>query len=285
MADKLSSVSLGEGLRKFKGSSLIIFLFVKIIAPAPLWFSLFLLLASIIIIPLIALKEGREFLLNLNAYGNLVISILTFFLVLITGFYALVTNKMLSQMREDKQSAIKPALWITVEAPEFHDNRYSGNGRKDFGTSIQIANYGKGAAVGVQTGYTIPDEWKKDNMRIGTGSIHPGLLTPGGVIVESLNIPTMAFDIEHNYPDYLRVKVLYEDTERNLYILEHSYYLAFFHSHPKYYLNPESESLHFITFKDRKYLSPSDESLNSDKRIRVFERVAACKPTMPETKT
>jgi hypothetical protein len=220
-------------------------------------------------------KEGTTFLGNLNTYSNLILSLLTFLLVLITGFYVLVTNQILAQMIEEKQSAIRPIFWVSLDKPKFQESSYPEDESMYFNLKARISNYGKGSAVEVQTTYSIPHEWDEGDkfaMPVSTSRTHPALLAPGDSIEDTLNISTRIFDIKNIYPDYLRVNVLYEDTERNLYQMQQSYYLLVAPGKPTmHYLHLESESLYIISFKNRKHLA-IDESLNSDKKTRLFKR-------------
>jgi len=273
------AISLREGIMEYEGRDLLIFLLVKL--TSGILAITLCAFALILISGLIISKEGRAFLGNLNAYSNLISSVLTLILVFITGFYAWVTNRMLAQMIEEKQSSVRPMLWVTLEKPEFHESPYPPDDSKYFKTKARIANYGKATAVEVQTDYAIPNEWKEGDRfvsRISTSHRHPALLTPGNSVEDSLSLPTRIYDFEDLYSDYLRLLVLYEDTERNLYELEQKYYLLYFHTEPKrHYLHLESESLHFISFKERTRLTASDEHLNSDKRIRIFRRTMGFK--------
>jgi hypothetical protein len=282
----LSSTSLQEGLQEYRGRDLLIFLLVKF-TPVILMILLFVYVITAITVLIIS-KEGRNILGSINAYGNLIISVLTLFLVLITGFYARVTNRILAQMIEEKQSSVRPILWVTLENPEFHESENLPDDRKFFKAKARIANYGKAAAVEIQANYTIPYEWEEGDKfvnRISTSRAHPALLTSGNSVEDLLSVSTKILDFEFLYPDYLRVSVLYEDTERNLYELEQSYYLLYFHTEPKrHYLNLESESLHFITFKHRTRVTADDECRNSNKKTRVFRRKKELYVSKPKAK-
>lgn len=277
---KLSSIPLLEGIQEFEGRSLLIFLFVKLVSPV----AKYLLFILIILTMIQALGVDRNFLLSLNTYSNLILSVLSLLLVFITAYYARVTSRILAQMIEEKQSSIRPILWVTLEKPTFHESSYSSDTSKYFKTKAHIANYGKGAAVGVRTEYAIPNERNEGDtfvMPIATGRTHPELLNPGGSIEDAVNLPTRTFNIEHLYPSYLRVRVLYEDTERNLYEMKQSYYLL---AAPLetigHYLHLESESLYFIAFNNRTHLT-IDECLNSDKMTRLFRRKIPWKWSKP----
>lgn len=278
------AIPLHEGIMEYEGRELLIFLLVKL--TSVILVVILSIFALVLVSGLIISKEGRAFLGNLNAYSNLISSVLTLLLVFITGFYAWVTNRMLAQMIEEKQSSVRPHLWVTLENPEFHESPYPPDDSKYFKAKARIANYGKAAAVEVQTDYAIPHEWKEGEKyagRISTSYRHPALLPPGSSVEDSLSLPTRIFDFESVYPDYLRLIVLYEDTERNLYELEQTYYLLYFHTEPKrHYLHLESESLYFISFKDRTRLTATDERLNSNKKTRLFRRDKGWKFAKPK---
>jgi hypothetical protein len=215
----------------------------------------------------------KEIALSLNAYSNFISAFLTAVLVGITAFYALVTNRMLIQMKESRQSLVRPILWVTFDKPEFKEGEYPDED-KYFRTKAHISNYGKGAAVSIRTQYTIPHEWSDEHKFVmpigssGSGDI-PSLLSPGESFDMSIRIPTRTV-VDKTYPKYLTASVLYEDTERNLYEFTQSYYL---HPIPTTgpYLHLETESLYFIPLNERTNVW-DDNEVTSGKGILVFNR-------------
>jgi hypothetical protein len=220
-------------------------------------------------------SQAKSIALVLNTYGNLILAFLTAVLVAITAFYAVVTNRMLAQMKETRQSLVRPVLWVTFDKPEFKEREYPEDMDKYFCTKAHVSNYGKVAAVNIQTGYTIPHKWSDEYKCVmpacssGRGNI-PSLLGPGSSFDITVEISTRTSDIDKIYPKYLAARVVYEDTERNLYEMNQSYYLL--PSPPaSHYLHLETESLHFVPLSDRKNVRDDSESISST-GILVFNR-------------
>lgn len=273
--------SLITGIKTFRGRDLIIFLSIKTFA--------FLLLASAVGITILGLSQLplKEFALKVNNYGNFVLAVLTFSLVVITAFYAVITYKMLLHMAESRRAEIKPLLWIKLDKPEFKDwNIDKGDDSRHFILSnIHIANYGKGAAVNITLDYTIPYGWNDEFNRVEP--IHtthsdrdnvPVLLPPNDSFQDTLDFHTPRYELEKYKKQFLIIRVLYEDTERNLYKMNQIYNLGIFSLHSKemvYYLTLIEEELVFVAFSNRRYVGDLDESVmpaEQDKSTIIYSR-------------
>jgi hypothetical protein len=273
--------SLITGIKTFRGRDLIIFLSIKIFA--------FLGLASVVglIIWKLSQLPLKELALKVNNYGNFVLAVLTFSLVVITAFYAVITYKMLLHMAENRRAEIKPLLWIKLDKPEFKDrNINKDDGSRHFILSnIHIANYGKGAAVNITIDYTIPYGWNDEFNRVE--SIHtthrdrdnvPVLLRPNDSFQDTLDFYTPLYELEKYKKQFLKIRVLYEDTERNLYKMSQIYNLVIIPIYKKemgYYLTLVKEELVFVAFSDRRYVGDLDESVmpsEEDKSTIIYSR-------------
>lgn len=234
-----------------------------------------------LLFPFLRKLNVRTIPTSLNPYSNLILALLTAILVIITGFYARVTHRMLVQMKESRQSLVRPILWANFDNPEFQASDSPGDEHKTFRTKAHISNYGKGAAVNIKTEYRIPLAWSDEYKCVmpvstgGTGQI-PFLLAPGdsfdmSVWLHTKTYDTMSRDLQYLHPTYLTARVLYEDTERNLYQLKQSYYLLRIASFDRYYLHIEAESLHVIPFDERKNVWDDSETLPDEGTV-IFSR-------------
>lgn len=235
-----------------------------------------ILLISLVIYKLnLNLTQVKGIALDLNLYTNLINASLTAALVVITAIYALITYKTLAQMRESNQSSVRPVLWVTFDKPEFKESEQPGDEHKKFSTKAHISNYGKVAAINVQTSYEIPNYGSDEDkymMRVtshGSGYIPP-LLSPGDSFEITVGIYSKTYDVDGAYSKYLIARVIYEDNERNLYEMNQTYYLL--PSPPAdHYLHLETESLYFLPLKERKYVRDSNGGVSS-KGVLVFNR-------------
>ncbi|MCH7828231.1 MAG: hypothetical protein IIC75_09735 [Bacteroidetes bacterium] len=275
---KLSS--LITGIKTSRGSELFFFIVITIL------FFLFWAIAIGGLIFTLTQLPLKEIALKLNTYGNFVLAVLTFSLVVITAFYAMITYRMLLHMGESRRAEIKPLLWIKIDKPEFKDGAdYEGNSRYFSLSNIHIANYGKGAAVSIRIKYTIPYGWNDEFKRVepicethDDSDNIPVLLPPNDSFQDTLNILIPCYELDKYKQQFLKIKILYEDTERNLYKMSQIYNLFIFPlSNEKlgYFLTLNKEELVFIAFSDRRYVNDLDESVmpaKEDKSTIIYSR-------------
>jgi len=275
---KLSS--LITGIKTSRGSELFFFIVITIL------FFLFWAIAIGGLIFTLTQLPLKEIALKINAYGSFVLAILTFSLVVITAFYAMITYRILLHMTESRSAEIKPLLWIKIDEPEFKDGTDYENNKRCFSLSnIHIANYGKGAAVSIRIEYTIPYGWNDEFKRVEPiCEIHndsdsiPVLLPPKDSFQDTLNITTPCYELDKYKQQFLKIKILYEDTERNLYKMSQIYNLFILplsKEKLKYFLILNKEELVFIAFSNRRYINDLDESVRSskeDKNTIIYSR-------------
>lgn len=203
-----------------------------------------------------------QFFLNLNDYGNIILSALTFFLVIVTAFYVWITHEMLDQMVENKKSEIKPMLWIKLGKPEFREQIIENDTQRFFTSKVEITNYGRGPAIDVNLDIIIPyDEKIETNIPdYIKKQEHIRVLFPTEFNEVEIATDTPPYNINKFKEDFLQLKIIYEDVERNLYSLMHVYRLSIIGGKEKNYYNfvLKSEELYFRPFADRKYTYEED---------------------------
>lgn len=213
-----------------------------------------------------------DFAIRMNNYSNLILSILTFFLVIITAYYAKVTHELLKQTDDNRRFEIKPNLLIKLSNPDFSavDRRPD---MRLFSNKINVMNFGRGPAVGITLTTSVAD----DNETKGVSQIKdiPVLFPNDSSCEVGVNIHTSQYNLHDYKEDFLRLHVLYEDVERNLYDLRHVYRLVIppkfdFQEKPFYYLVMKSEELRFRAFEDR--ISTLESGLFSSTDKVIFSR-------------
>jgi hypothetical protein len=204
-----------------------------------------------------------NFAIKMNNYSNLILSILTFFLVIITANYAKATHELLKLTDDNRRFEIKPNLLINVGSPEFGvDNRY-----RLFSNKINIINYGRGPAVDIKFETSVADD--NETNAVCQNRYIPVLLPTDPTCEITVNIHTSQYNLHEYKEDFLRLYVLYEDVERNLYKIRHVYRLVIFpgQEKPFYYFVMKSEELYVCAFEDRKSIFESILLDRKDKLI------------------
>jgi len=90
---------------------------------------------------------------RINEYNSFIISILTFFLFLVTAFYAWVTLKMFREQSEHRKVELRPNIFITLSDPKF-TNVPSDNMRTAL-FHFMLSNFGKGTAINTSIDFNI----------------------------------------------------------------------------------------------------------------------------------
>jgi hypothetical protein len=184
---------------------------------------------------------------------------------------------MLLQMREGRRSDIKPLLWINLAKPEFVEES-SNFSRRFMLRKIVFANYGKGAAVNIQIRYYVPvvrdvelGTWKE--VQISARDVPP-LLLHGDAFEDEINTFTENYELKDHFRRFFKIRVVYEDTERNLYRMTQTYDLLVIPIHnrsPYYGLELNDEELNVTAFSDRKHVRDIDEP-SEDRSQLIFRR-------------
>ncbi|KAB2946441.1 MAG: hypothetical protein OI860_00240 (plasmid) [Candidatus Methanoperedens sp.] len=201
-----------------------------------------------------------NFAIKMNNYSNLILSILTFFLVIITAYYAKVTHKLLKLTDDNRRFEIKPNLLINVGEPEFSvDNKY-----RILSNKINITNYGRGPAVDIKFKTSVADD--NETNAVCQHRDIPILLPTDPTYEVIVNIHTSQYNLHDYKEDFLRLDVLYEDVERNLYKLKHVYRLVIIQENPVYFVM-KSEELYFCAFEDRTSIFEGNFLNRKDKLI------------------
>jgi hypothetical protein len=264
--------SLIDGLQEERGWNLVIFLGLKIFRFLLVVFVAGLVLFAIWHLPL------RVIATKANNNGNFILAILTLALVAITGFYAIVTYKMLVQIRESGRSEVRPLFWINVASPEFTMIR--DEFRQFSSANMVVANYGKGSAVGIRAQYSIPYRWNDEDNRpdeiVASVKDAPMLLSHGGSFETRLSITTPLYDLKKCSAKFLQIRILYEDTQRNLYKMNLVYDLSVMDLSKTYYsLGLRREKLVTVAFSDRRYVGDLDDRFSGgegDKDYVIYDR-------------
>lgn len=265
--------SLIDGLQEERGWNLVIFIGLKIFR-----FNFLIFLAGLVLFVIWHLPL-RVIAIKANNNGNFILAILTLALVAITGFYAIVTYRMLVQVRESGRSEVRPLLWVNVASPDFTKTR--DELRQFSSTNMIVANYGKGPAVSIRAKYSIPYEWNDELNRpdeiVGSVRNAPMLLSHGESFESRLSITTPLYDLKKCARKFLQIRINYEDTQRNLYKLDLDYDLSVMDLSKTYYaLGLRRERLVSVAFSDRRYVDDSDERFlgggEGDKDYVIYDR-------------
>lgn len=271
--------SLVTIINEYRGRDLIISLLLKTLKIIIILASIVFILKGISYLPL------SEIALEIENYGNFTIAFLTLCLVLTTTFYAVTTYKMLRQMKDTKRLEIQPLLWIKLDQPVFKDFPNDNNLRDFILPNIYIANYGKGAAVSIRINYIVQFGWSEQLNGIEyTGTTHgneeniPVILPPNNSFQDSVILTTLCYDLEKYKVNFLRIRILYEDIERNLYKINQDFSLNTYsmsETEKKYSLKLKKEELIFIAFANRKYVGDLEQDLrssNEDENNIIYSR-------------
>jgi hypothetical protein len=201
---------------------------------------------------------------KLNDYNSLTIAILTFFLFLVTAFYAWVTLKMFQEQSEQRKVELRPNVFLSVSGPKFTIDE-SQNMRTTL-FQFNLSNFGKGTAINLSLDFNIPNDINKlTNKFEYVSSSYRGLnpfFQSGNKIEGEKEIISNLYELNKFTNEFLIVLISYEDIQRNLYKLEQYYNLRTFDSktNPKSYILLNKELLFFTSFRYRNSnLYPLDE--------------------------
>jgi hypothetical protein len=222
--------------------------------------------------------EVKNFALRLKVFSDLLLTLLTAILVVITAFYAWITNRILVESKEARRANVRAMLWVSLDNPKFVDMERQSD-MKMFELQANVINYGRAAAVSLRMEYSVHshwvDEWREFvsiSSKVERESI-PLLLASGDSFDVDIRIPTSTYG--KDYPGYLNFIIAYEDTDRNLYEMRQSYYLhSFARTIPtsdRHALLLETESLQFVPLDRRTFTSDVYKGI-SNEGITIFDR-------------
>ena len=205
----------------------------------------------------------RNLVLQISNYSNLILSILTIFLVITTVFYAWITYRMLVEMMESRSAAIRPILWVDLEKPKFNiieDASCNKLGTQQFLCMIKLSNYGRGPAINTDITLSIPYQERTDTtpynyVRCTPIASVPTNFAPDSVHESIVDTITNVYDPNKYKEDFLKLTIKHEDIERNLYSIVKFYRLNSFKISDKkenYYWVLKGEEIYFIPFSQRK---------------------------------
>lgn len=232
----------------------------------------------VVLFGLIVVLAGLEFrtlVLRINDYTNIILSILTLFLVITTAFYAWATYRMLAEMIESRRSEIRPVLWVELEGPKFDEASLITSNKEStervFLDKVKIANYGRGPAINTRLKLSIPYKDGKDATPVNYIESSPIADLPanfasGSFYESEVRIYTPFYDLNKYKEEFVELTLRYEDVERNLYSMVQFYNLFSFPiSQEKYHYHwvLKSEDIYLLPFSRRKSVIDEDTSVIS----------------------
>lgn len=205
---------------------------------------------------------------KLNDYNSLIIAVLTFFLFLVTAFYAWVTFKMFREQSEQRNVELRPNIFLTVADPKFFEDESQNMRTATF--QFNLSNFGKGTAINISLEFHIPHDIKKktgefEYVSSSFREINP-FFQSGNNIEGEKRIFSNLYALGENIDEFLVVYISYEDIQRNLYHLEQYYKLRRFDikKNPKSYISLNKELLFFTSFK---YRNSGDSTQDENRKL------------------
>ena len=194
----------------------------------------------------------QQSLNKINDYNNLIVSILTFFLVLVTSFYAWVSLKMFREQSEHRKLELRPNISITVNDPIFIFDKTQNMRTTSF--NFLIINFGKGTALNLTIDFHIPYvinqatgkfEYVNSSYRGQNIFFQSTQSEKGGKTIKS-----NFYELKKFTEEFLIISLSYEDVQRNIYNLKQYYNLKRFDnlSNSKSYLFLNKEMLFYTSF-------------------------------------
>lgn len=202
---------------------------------------------------------------TINEYNSFIIAILTFFLFLVTAFYAWVTLKMFREQSEKIRVELRPNIFIAVSDVKFTTDPLSN--RRTALIYYMLSNFGKGTAIKPSIDFYIMYDIDSLTSKIEyiTYSFRVDPFFQSGHIINKLEtISTQMYELNKFTEEFLIISLSYEDVQRNIYNLKQYYNLVMFdiNTKPLSTITLSKEMLFFTSFRYRN----SSSSLQDEKK-------------------
>jgi len=200
----------------------------------------------------------------LNTYSNLALTLLAFVTVVATLAYVHVTQSILKEMIEARRAEVRPFVRVTLLTPEFKiDNEHEPR-LLHMHVAVQIANHGRGPAIGVRVHVTVPcaqDESGMPKDWIGTDLqwSRPPILEAAGTLDGKAHVFMPEYELPEKFSEFVEIEARYEDTHQGLYCLRQYYDLFNYGaSERKFMLTLRYEALYYFPYERRKSIRDTD---------------------------
>jgi len=210
----------------------------------------------------------------LNQNSGLLLSILTFILVIVTALYVWITFRMLLSMVRARTKEIRPFLSVDLFKPEV----LADETQLSILVRFKLTNYSAAPAIATHVVLTIP--WKKDattkNEWISSEPAQPipTIFEPGVSCEGNVKFFVYQYTTEEEKSSFLEVEASYEDIERNMYWHREFYDLVPFKTDNRSYTwKKRYEELKFLAVENRRFVIDRNRGILRlpDRRKIIFQ--------------
>lgn len=159
--------------------------------------------------------------------SSLINLLLMTFIVLLTGWYAVVTRRMWREMVDARLAEIRPIFYVTVDRLDLIESEVH-KGERILKSEVEIQNFGRGPAYALRCEVSLRYENTKEKTWIGAKLRTLPVVTPGQNCSCPLSINPFPTSMDESKKNFLVVFVNCQDAEGNYYSLRQSYDLRAF---------------------------------------------------------